>query len=152
MNASQYPGESGNVDSTPRTSPEMLARHHKLLATNEPPIGFELPYIKSIVSNTSARLVCLEKNISQRKDPVAQLEEERTSLSSYYFQNLAILSPLRRMPPEMLCEIFSQTLPSVSEAMEYERWDVKHSPWVLTHVSSRWRAVALATPSLWSQV
>ncbi|KAJ7692135.1 hypothetical protein B0H17DRAFT_547368 [Mycena rosella] len=151
MNASQYSGES-NFESTTSTYPEMLARHHNLLTTNEPPMGLELPYIRSVVSNTGARLECLENNISQRQDPLAQSVEEHTSLSSYYSQNLAILSPLRRMPPEVLCEIFSWTLPSISQALEHERLDVKYSPWVLTHVSSRWRAVAVSTRSLWSQI
>ncbi|KAJ7483482.1 hypothetical protein FB451DRAFT_991164, partial [Mycena latifolia] len=62
------------------------------------------------------------------------------------------LSPLRRMPPELLGEIFSWTLPSVQEALGRRRFQDKHSPWVFTQVCHRWRAVALSTPSLWSQI
>ncbi|KAJ7498230.1 hypothetical protein B0H11DRAFT_1999113, partial [Mycena galericulata] len=64
--------------------------------------------------------------------------------------NKGIVSPLRRMPPEVLGEIFSWTLPLPVETWSCSRLD--ESPWVLTHICSRWRAISLATPSLWSQV
>ncbi|KAJ7113985.1 hypothetical protein C8R44DRAFT_560379, partial [Mycena epipterygia] len=77
------------------------------------------------------------------------LEEEHASLASYYTQNKGILSPLRRMPPEVLAEIFSWTLPWVHDAMGRWRFDAKSCPWVLTHICGRWRQVAISTPSLW---
>ncbi|KAJ7471023.1 hypothetical protein FB451DRAFT_1368159 [Mycena latifolia] len=130
----------------------ILPRHHNLLATNEAPTDSEQTFIRSVVSETGTRLKDLEKEMSQLRDRLAQLEEEHASLSAYHSQNVAVLSPLRRMPPEVLCEIFSWTLPSVLEALRRGRFDVEDSPWVLTHISSRWRAVALSTPSLWSQI
>ncbi|KAJ7140393.1 hypothetical protein C8R46DRAFT_1320308 [Mycena filopes] len=59
-------------------------------------------------------------------------------------RNAAILSPLRRMPTEMLSEIFSLTLASDG------RTNIKDSPWTLSHTCSRWRAIAIDSPSLWS--
>ncbi|KAJ6454386.1 hypothetical protein C8R45DRAFT_1222854 [Mycena sanguinolenta] len=47
-----------------------------------------------------------------------------------------MLSPLRRMPTETLGDIFSSTLPST-----YNVFSTDNSPWVLTHVCGRWRAV-----------
>ncbi|KAJ7498133.1 hypothetical protein B0H11DRAFT_1801159 [Mycena galericulata] len=74
-----------------------------------------------------------------------QLEEERALLSEYHSQNTAIISPLRRMPSEILGQIFSWTLsPAVL--------DVRESPWILTQVCSRWRAVSISEPSLWSRI
>ncbi|KAJ7498137.1 hypothetical protein B0H11DRAFT_1998823 [Mycena galericulata] len=54
------------------------------------------------------------------------------------------------MPPEVLGEIFWWTLPA--EALDRGWSVVKDSPWTLTHVSHRWRAIASSTPSLWSLV
>ncbi|KAJ7483562.1 hypothetical protein FB451DRAFT_1439767 [Mycena latifolia] len=56
------------------------------------------------------------------------------------------------MPVEVLGERFSWTLPSVTEARDRRRLDVADGPWMLTHVSSRWRAVAFSTPALWSLI
>jgi hypothetical protein len=80
------------------------------------------------------------------------LEEGRVLLSRYRMKNTAILSPLRRIPPELLDEIFWWTIESSRRsALNYGKFDMI-IPWVLTWVSSRWRAVALASPSLWSLV
>ncbi|KAJ7113987.1 hypothetical protein C8R44DRAFT_740857 [Mycena epipterygia] len=84
--------------------------------------------------------------------PPAELEEERGSLERYRTQNKALLSPLRKMPPEVLGEIFLWTLPSVDVVFFRRRFDAKDSPWVLTDVSSHWRAVAVSTPALWSLI
>ncbi|KAJ7122999.1 hypothetical protein C8R44DRAFT_981238 [Mycena epipterygia] len=109
------------------------ARHHELLTTNEPPDDAELAFIRAVISKTHARMAYLDTEISR----LQQLEEERAALSTYHSQNIAILSPLRRIPPEVLCEIFLWTLPSAHEALRHR---------------SRWRAAALSAPSLWSLV
>ncbi|KAJ7607983.1 hypothetical protein FB45DRAFT_1067713 [Roridomyces roridus] len=60
------------------------------------------------------------------------------------------LSPVRSLPSEILGEIFAWTLPTVAEASDRTSFKFHHSPWNLTHVCSRWRAIAISTPSLWS--
>ncbi|KAJ6483206.1 hypothetical protein C8R45DRAFT_779015, partial [Mycena sanguinolenta] len=69
---------------------------------------------------------------------------ERTALSIYRARNRAVLSPLRRMPLEILGKIFLLTLPKTENAA----WTNIPSgiPWVFTHVSSYWRKLALSTP------
>ncbi|KAF7340700.1 ABC protein [Mycena sanguinolenta] len=127
-------------------------RHHTLLNTNEPPEDSELTFIHSVVSKTCIRLKHLDDEISKIQERLKQLEDERAALSSFRTRNKAILSPLRRMPPEVLSEIFSWTLLSVHDLVGITSFDMAESPWFLTQISSRWRAVSLSTPSLWSRV
>ncbi|KAJ7157290.1 hypothetical protein C8R46DRAFT_859860, partial [Mycena filopes] len=58
----------------------------------------------------------------------------------------SILSGLRRLPLEILAYIFLLTIPSVEETCPLR------SPWILGHICRRWRAIALATPALWSSI
>ncbi|KAJ7609094.1 hypothetical protein FB45DRAFT_1127922 [Roridomyces roridus] len=113
----------------PGATPDTLARYQRLLQSNEPPGAAELSYIHAVVSNTAACLGDLDGEISRLRNRLAQLEKEQTQLSGYHSQNAAIISPLRRMPPEILAQIFSKVLG-------------------LSH----WRKTALSTPSLWSTV
>ncbi|KAJ7498086.1 hypothetical protein B0H11DRAFT_1998626 [Mycena galericulata] len=125
-----------------------LARHPKLMNTNESPDSREQAYIRDIVSKTGPHLACLDEEISRLKGQLQQLEQERAALFDYHRQNTAILSPLRRIPPEVLREIFSWTLsPNLDEVT-----NVEAGPWVLTHINRRWRAIAISTSSLWSQI
>ncbi|KAJ6580773.1 hypothetical protein B0H19DRAFT_892284, partial [Mycena capillaripes] len=119
--------------------------------TNESPEGSESTFIESVISKADARLACLDKEISKLQETLKQLEEERASLTNYMARNKAILSPLRRMPPEVLGEIFSWTTPSIVDhlIMDVSTFAMKASPWVLTHISTRWRTISLSTPSLW---
>ncbi|KAJ6475581.1 hypothetical protein C8R45DRAFT_1010412 [Mycena sanguinolenta] len=125
-----------------------LARFAQLSTTNEPPRDAELPLIRSIVRKTNARLVTLEAEICQLRDRLEELKEERTALWAYHAQNTRILSPLRRMPPEILSEIFSWTLPFA----HHPTFSTKKCPWILAHICRTWRAVAISNPSLWSVI
>ncbi|KAF8211013.1 hypothetical protein K438DRAFT_1808629 [Mycena galopus ATCC 62051] len=129
-------------------------RHYTLLNTNEPPKDSDATLVRTLISDVDAQLTSLDDELSQVREKLRQLEHERTLLSSYRTMNKAILSPLRWMPSELLAEIFACTLPPVEDVSMWEgrRFDIARSPWLLTHVSSRWRAVAHSTPSLWSQI
>ncbi|KAJ7609006.1 hypothetical protein FB45DRAFT_1067046 [Roridomyces roridus] len=131
-------------DTIPAT-PETLAGYQLLAASNEPPNSAERAFLQAVASKSAVRLTCLDEEISRLKDRLGQLEAERSQLAGYHSQNVAILSPLRRMPHEILTEIFLWTLPPAASNP-----DVNESPWVLGQISSRWRAISLSTPSLWS--
>ncbi|KAF7345525.1 F-box domain-containing protein [Mycena venus] len=127
-------------------------RHYTLLNSNEPPDDSEMTMIHSVVMDTDARLACIDADMANPHEKLKQLEEERESLSSYRTRNKAILSPLRRMPSEILGEIFWWTLPSIGYRINAAGFDTAQSPWLLTRISSRWRAICVSTPSFWSRV
>ncbi|KAJ7124356.1 hypothetical protein C8R44DRAFT_619933 [Mycena epipterygia] len=121
--------------------------HHSFLHSNEAPGDSDSTIVRSMLSKARKRLAVVERELTRRRERMQALKEERASLSGYLTENNAILSPLRRILPEVLGEIFSWTLPSIHE-LRQEDSGVRDSPWVLTHISSRWRTVALSTPSL----
>ncbi|PBK91928.1 hypothetical protein ARMGADRAFT_1013700 [Armillaria gallica] len=58
-------------------------------------------------------------------------------------------SPIRRLPLELLAEVFERTVPT-----GHSSWvtSTREAPWILGHVSSTWRKLALSLPSLWSSI
>ncbi|KAJ7114061.1 hypothetical protein C8R44DRAFT_550044, partial [Mycena epipterygia] len=123
-------------------------RHKRLLESNELPMVSDQTFVKSVLSKTRARLSKVDEEIARLLNRLKKLQEESASLSITAAQNFAVLSPLRRMPPEILCQIFSATLPTALD-MASGRWNVGDSPWVLGQICSGWRAVSLSYPSLW---
>ncbi|KAJ7605291.1 hypothetical protein FB45DRAFT_1069411 [Roridomyces roridus] len=139
--------EDSNIVPGPVADITTTARYLRLLCTNDPPLkGPVLAHIQDIVSKTRQRLASLDTNISDLRAQLMQLEDERSLLSDSLQKNTAVTSPLRWIPPEVLAEIFTWTLPE-----HYEKpARVDECPWVLGHICSRWREIALSTPSLWS--
>ncbi|KAJ7693170.1 hypothetical protein B0H17DRAFT_1179078 [Mycena rosella] len=74
-----------------------------------------MAFIQEFNSASAARSSFLDKEIPRLLS--------RGSLSTFRVQNTAILSPLRRMPPEVLAEIFSRP-------GRLRKLDMAHSPWV----------------------
>ncbi|KAJ7681834.1 hypothetical protein DFH06DRAFT_1159445 [Mycena polygramma] len=128
-------------------APNPESKHHKLLNSNQPPEDSETSSIKAVISQTVVTLTRVDDEISRLRERLGQLETERYQLEHCVLQHRAILSPLRRLPAEVLGEIFSWTLP-----VACERYSIAQSPWVLTHASQHWRDVAIGTPALWSLV
>lgn len=61
------------------------------------------------------------------------------------------IAPHRRLPPEILCEIFMQ---DASESLKLPtRLPYVNQPlhWNVSHVCSKWRRIVLKTPNLWNQ-
>ncbi|KAJ7737091.1 hypothetical protein B0H16DRAFT_1891740 [Mycena metata] len=128
------------------------ARQSLLLNSNVPPEASDLASVQTTITETDAQLANLDAQIARRPASLRDLEERRTMLWNYRTRTHAILSPLRRVPPELLGHIFLCTLPGAVEALKRGRIDMADSPWLLTQISSHWRAVALSIPSLWSNI
>jgi hypothetical protein len=106
--------------------------HDELLNSNEPLDDSDLAFIQSVLSKTDAPLTRLDDEIWTLRRKLAQLEEERASLFNYRMRNRVLLCPLRRMPSELLREIFPWTLPSFREALDMGTFDMGQTPWLLT--------------------
>ncbi|KAJ6530851.1 hypothetical protein DFH09DRAFT_934081 [Mycena vulgaris] len=131
--ASIHNSSSDDINVTTKT----LVRQQELLTTNTPPKGAELTFLRAVVSDTTARLTDVEKEITRLRDRLKQLEDERVSLTRYRGQNTGILSPLRRMPSEILAQFFLWTLSSVHTLLDCRKFTGNESPWVLAQVSHR---------------
>ncbi|KAK7007420.1 hypothetical protein R3P38DRAFT_3212521 [Favolaschia claudopus] len=138
-----------------------LTRHEALVLTNEPPEDADKPYILSVIAKADAELEEIDALLSKMtanadvdSERRKKTEDYRASLLKWRSFNQAIFSPVRRIPPEILSEIFSHLAPPTKDMGFFvlmEQWDIGVT-WFLSLVCRRWRAVALSMPSLWSLV
>lgn len=82
----------------------------------------------------------LARIVEDSKCAIRELERERASLEESVALTLAYLSPIRRLPHELLRHIF------MSNFEEYPC-----CAWVLSAVCSLWRKLVLSMPILWSK-
>ncbi|KAK7031036.1 hypothetical protein VNI00_013826 [Paramarasmius palmivorus] len=111
------------------------------LHTNYVPTPDELSAIRELIFEPEEKLRLLNEKISQ-------LQVERDRLQSFIDNHRALLSPARRLPRDIVAEIFLQCLPTDQLPV----CDVSKAPLVLTTVCRSWREVAVATPRLWRAI
>ncbi|KAJ3893174.1 hypothetical protein GG344DRAFT_43823, partial [Lentinula edodes] len=96
--------------------------------------------------------------LQDRLAHIFELEQQLVQMRAEAHVYESLLSGMRRLPPELLAEIFVHyTAPirqrdyRLSIYSCYPRANAPHqsSPMVLSHVCRKWRLVALSTPLLW---
>lgn len=83
----------------------------------------------------------LERIVTESRCTIKGLEKEKATIEDGIATTLAYLSPIRRLPQELLAQIFN---------FIFEEYPV--CAWVLGKVCSIWRRQVLAMPRLWSKV
>ncbi|KAJ7647872.1 hypothetical protein FB45DRAFT_210347 [Roridomyces roridus] len=91
-------------------------------------------------SKIAALRAALKETIAERDLFNVEIMKHRSALR-------AALSPLRHLPTEILSAIFALVGP-VENLLE----SGTSGPWCVSAVCSRWRAIALSLPSLWTDV
>ncbi|EAU83389.2 hypothetical protein CC1G_09083 [Coprinopsis cinerea okayama7 len=115
--------------------------YSQLLDTNYAPNDDQVSDIRSLVKSLQEQLARLDD-----VPPILIHPDYRRQLRHYINQHTALVSPIRRVPEDILREIFIATIPRVP------RISCQESPQILGWVCRRWRGIALSTPRLWSVV
>ncbi|KAJ7879211.1 hypothetical protein B0H14DRAFT_2709652 [Mycena olivaceomarginata] len=126
------------------TKPSRVPRD--ILNTNRPPTDLEILCIQSAIVDKRAQKMRLVAPIEAVQLLLYELSADCESLCEEIETHKATLSPIRRMPPELLSLIFA----CASQPTLHDRRDT--APWAASQVSRRWRAIALSQPSLWTSI
>ncbi|KAF7359693.1 hypothetical protein MVEN_00693700 [Mycena venus] len=118
-----------------------------LLASNDPPLESDILFIHAIISDAQVTL-------NQLQAAPVLASPLRDELAKRIRQHRAIISAVRRVPPELIFEILISTVTSPDEDMarlvlnDYKPPNSSH----LGQVCRLWRQCALACPALWSSI
>ncbi|KAJ7726388.1 hypothetical protein B0H16DRAFT_1592775 [Mycena metata] len=118
------------------------------LGTNYCPTDEEVPQIWELLVNPSSRLKQLDDEIAGLHKAIDKLAEERASLGAFVDAHKALLSPIRRLPPDIIEEIFVACLPTHRNCV----MSASEAPVLLGRICSSWRAVSLATTRLFTRL
>ncbi|PBK73962.1 hypothetical protein ARMSODRAFT_565962 [Armillaria solidipes] len=145
----------------------------RLMRSNDQPLPAEADAIRGMISQHEERVATTDLRISAlsafRQDMVnliskademiVALRGERERVLVEIKENRGLLSAVRRLPSEVLIQIFRETIEFPIKVTQSDRdvfwWDftpVRCSLWTIELVSRCWRTVALTFPELWSYV
>ncbi|KAF7298531.1 hypothetical protein MIND_00799700 [Mycena indigotica] len=116
--------------------------------TNYAAEGPEVEQIQLLLAEPTTKLHALEAEITQYKQKIRALKLERAELITFINGHKALLSPIRRMPRDVMEEIFLACLPTLRNSA----MSAKDAPLLLGRVCSSWRTISLSTPRLWAGI
>ncbi|KAJ7041232.1 hypothetical protein C8F04DRAFT_173183 [Mycena alexandri] len=121
-----------------------------LLESNDVPLPSQRSLVEEILRDKRAELAASGDAISQLQFTLNTLQAKHAELASEISQYDSILSPVRRIPPEIIGEIFLYFTPVMHPDSESRNHDRVNLPWKLGHICHLWRAVSLSLEQLWS--
>ncbi|KAK0201763.1 hypothetical protein DFS33DRAFT_1017707 [Desarmillaria ectypa] len=139
----------------------------RLTQSNEPPASGEVHALQSMLSKAEKRIALLESHIQQLDEMTERQRAVRESMAEECKRirdlvriRRAPLSAIRRLPAEILTEIFRHIVEITPpkrwiSANDSSHWEFQHkeSPlWSIELVSRRWRDALLSHGELWSYI
>ncbi|THU93087.1 hypothetical protein K435DRAFT_757724 [Dendrothele bispora CBS 962.96] len=119
---------------------------HHLLDTNHAASRAEASHIHKLLFLPEQELQNIDKEIARLDTLLHDLRSRREKVVSYIHKHRRLLSPIHRIPPEIIAELFNHCLPSAHPPTR----DLSEAPLLLTLVCKQWREIAFNTPCLWA--
>ncbi|KAJ6484054.1 hypothetical protein C8R45DRAFT_793247, partial [Mycena sanguinolenta] len=109
--------------------------------TNYVPTDTEIQEIRAHLAPHEAELV-------RRKTLIQELRAQRNRVKEYIEAYRALISHPRRLPQDIIEEIFLNCLPTHHEAI----MSVVEAPLLLGRICGAWRRIAFSMPRLWQSL
>ncbi|KAJ7645170.1 hypothetical protein DFH06DRAFT_1477024 [Mycena polygramma] len=117
--------------------------HHQL-NTNYVPSDDEIDQIRAHLMPYEAERTRLDSLI----DDIEEFTVQKNRLDDYIEPHKALVSCARRLPQDVVEEVFLACLPVHNDAV----MNVTEAPLLLGRISSAWRSIAFAMPRLWASL
>ncbi|KAF7336931.1 F-box domain-containing protein [Mycena venus] len=109
-----------------------------------PPSDLQVLEICSEIARVESDISTTNTHIARLQGAMERLVRYRAELEDFVKSHRTVISVLRRLPSEILLEIFEHCVDPLIPL------DPRcNAPWIISQVCSRWRAVALSSPLLW---
>ncbi|KAJ7234691.1 hypothetical protein C8J57DRAFT_1089509, partial [Mycena rebaudengoi] len=132
------------------------------LRSNSYPSPAETSHIREVISVAPQELATYDEELERLKEALDRLKSERDSIRSYYDVCKGILTPFRRLPSEILVEIFQLCSPAITDFTGSSGYrdgyrdglcHVANFPLLqLAGVCSRWHTLVMGTQALWTTI
>ncbi|KAJ7830516.1 hypothetical protein B0H14DRAFT_2201338, partial [Mycena olivaceomarginata] len=93
-------------------------------------------------------LVSHAQELARIDERIRELAAQREPIKAYIDSHKALISHPRRLPPDIVREIFVACLPTDRNAV----MSAQEAPLLLCRICSAWRTIALSTPRLWASL
>lgn len=128
--------------------PETPTPH--LLLSNNAPSEYETRMLTDCIHQAQADMECYLEQLTRENTWRGLTLFRHDEAAKFVSEHKAVISPIRRLPPEILQEIFLYAVDAEPKTIPWHH--VTSAPYGLSQVSALWRKTALNTPILWTRI
>ncbi|KAF9064195.1 hypothetical protein BDP27DRAFT_181176 [Rhodocollybia butyracea] len=139
---------------TPRVSPDTITSMRKYLRLEGAISDYQTKDVVRTLDDIQSDIADYSTEISRLEARILTLNVKRNFLEHYAEPvGLSILAPIRKLPSEILSEIFAQCGSYGNSIARKKSFDMSRQPaWAVSSTCSRWRRIALSCKPLWSNI
>ncbi|KAJ7677722.1 hypothetical protein DFH06DRAFT_1465627 [Mycena polygramma] len=126
----------------------MQSPFENILHTNHAPSDAERDNIHDLVNGWRKKLSHFNAEIAGLQSLIDVATRQRDELRQCIDAHLALVSPARRLPDDIIREIFMVAVPPGRNSS----LSANEAPLMLCHICSSWRGIGFSTPRLWASV
>ncbi|KAJ3994399.1 hypothetical protein F5050DRAFT_1575711, partial [Lentinula boryana] len=146
-----------SCNSTTPSLRHSLPRIDSLLRTNDPLTQEEEDIFRDFLGDRESRLSQLGARIVSVQALLKELEISQSEHQMAITQCKMLLNPIRRLPPDLLREIFLHGAGHYMDAEKHllsttHSLDLQSPPWSFSRVCRSWKEITIHTPFLWTRV
>ncbi|KAF7310166.1 F-box domain-containing protein [Mycena indigotica] len=119
-----------------------------ILHTNTVPSDAQSEEMRSFLTPHRQALNKLDDEVQRLERLLENVNQQRKELYTWLAAHDKLLSPMRRLPDDVVRVVFAHTLPTTRHAA----LSADEGPLLLTSICRHWRELALSTPRLWAAV
>ncbi|KAJ7253552.1 hypothetical protein C8J57DRAFT_1722440 [Mycena rebaudengoi] len=131
-------------------SKTMESPFRHMLNTNIIPDDAECQQIRDFLVDPRKEAAHLAEQIARMQKLLEDLTRKRDDLTEFIDAHLALVSPARRLPDDVVREIFVASLPT--HGNRNCAISAREPPLLLCAISRSWRNLALSTPRIWASI
>ncbi|KAJ7595657.1 hypothetical protein C8J56DRAFT_386239 [Mycena floridula] len=125
-----------------------------LLETNDPPLGSEEQFLREMLdkSDFERGIVETDAKLASLELMVVALRRRREKMAESFITTKKVLSPIRRVPAEIIGEIFMLALTEEDGSVRATSLNMAEGPWAYGQVCRIWRKEIFSRPSIWANI
>jgi hypothetical protein len=138
-------GHAVDVEVLVSPVPELLRSDIILSASQE-------RIVRATISAAQSHISQIDDEIARLQKSLENLEHKRDALLAYSKAHIPLVAPVRRLPPEILSEIFIHCVGTncFDSFTQFSLPRLDNTPLLLGSICSKWRSISLSTPRLWA--
>ncbi|KAK7044058.1 hypothetical protein VNI00_007773 [Paramarasmius palmivorus] len=123
-----------------------------IIRSYRPPTDIEASHTRSFIELEQLELERYDTEISRTRKVLEKLEQERKLLQQRLEERRSWLAPIRRLPPEVLENIFCFAQSGYSYSLRIEGKEFQSTVYAISQVCLHWRCIVVTQPKWWNRI